>query len=599
MPKIDIENLTDEQKVELIKNRWDSSDTIWDIIDRVYKRNTKIYSNKADWLDNIVYKRKPWTVQANRIFTNMEAVINSLIANPAGINVLPGRDGVEAQNLASTLESYFKKKFEDINFKEITRMALRNLYFSRLLVIKPYWDSEINDFCFRAVDSRKVRFGKNARNESESEFAIEEIEDNLCSIIDRFPKKKAELMKKFGMKDDDELYIKNPETKYKEAWIGDYVIFAMENIILDTIKNPYWDWDGILVTEDERNQIDQAEPGKTKEVLSSIKLEQLNRQPTEEGVYEDGQNYEAYYFNYFNAPRKPYVFATIFNNENSPIGRTDMITLSADLQRGIDKRKMDIDENCEMVNGMLKIDSEVMGKSDAQRIAFETKGMIWGRGVKEGVTREVGQGLPQMVFDDMIDSRSEIDNIMAASSAFRGEREGQETKAGRLALIQQSYLRLNELVQVVDYVNKECFDWALQLAKTRYTEPHYAKWVGHNGAQQIISILQDDIEDGQEIRVVSGKTLPEDEQFRFEQAQVDVQAGLISPVDYVRIAKYDDPKEIAKNNVIYKQNPAEAVGIAPEEMPMPSQPGEFSPEQMENILSQPPIPPTTANPVQQ
>jgi hypothetical protein len=28
---------------------------------------------------------------------------------------------------------------------------------------------------------------------------------------------------------------------------------------------------------------------------------------------------------------------------------------------------------------------------------------------------------------------------MAASSAFRGEREGQETKAGRLALIQQSY----------------------------------------------------------------------------------------------------------------------------------------------------------------
>ena len=160
MPKIDIENLTDEQKVELIKNRWDSSDTIWDIIDRVYKRNTKIYSNKADWLDNIVYKRKPWTVQANRIFTNMEAVINSLIANPAGINVLPGRDGVEAQNLASTLESYFKKKFEDINFKEITRMALRNLYFSRLLVIKPYWDSEINDFCFRAVDSTKVRFGR-------------------------------------------------------------------------------------------------------------------------------------------------------------------------------------------------------------------------------------------------------------------------------------------------------------------------------------------------------------------------------------------------------------------------------------------------------
>ena len=67
---------------------------------------------------------------------------------------------------------------------------------------------------------------------------------------------------------------------------------------------------------------------------------------------------------------------------------------------------------------------------------------------------------------------------------------------------------------------------------------------------------------------VRGKKVPDDEQFRFEQAQVDVQAGLISPVDYVRIAKYDDPKEIAKNNVIYKQNPAEAVGIAPEKKPI-------------------------------
>lgn len=601
MPKIDIQNLTDQQKVDLVQNRWDSSSTVWEIIQRVYKQNTAVYANKGDWLDNIAYKRKPWLVQANRIFVNMEAVINSLIANPAGINLLPGRDGIESQNLASKLESYFRKKFEDLNFKETVRMALRNLYFSRLGVIKPYWDAEANDFAYRAVDPRKVRFAKHARNERESEFAIEEIEDNLCAIIDRFPKKEAELMKKFGLKDKNDLYIKNPDAKYQEAWVQDYVIFRMENIILDCIKNPYWDWDGILITEEEREQIEAAEPGKAKEVLTPIKLAQLDRQPIQapEGEapgatdpnenYEQGeqQNYDAYFFNYFDTPRKPYIYGTIFNNENSPVGRTDMITLSTDLQRGIDKRKMDIDENCEMVNGMLKVDAGVMGKSDAQRIAFETKGIIWGKGVKEGVTREVGQGLPQMVFDDMIDSRNEIDNIMAASSAFKGEREGQETKAGRLALIQQSYLRLNELVQVVDYFHKEAFEWALQLAKTRYTEPHYAKWTGPDDAQEIITILQDDIEDGQEIKVISGKTLPQDEQFKFEQAQADVMAGLISPVDYVRIAKYDDPKEIAKNAVVYKQNPAEAVGLAPDEIPLPSQPGEFSPDQMEAILSQP------------
>lgn len=587
MAKIDIEKLSDEQKVQLVDNRWQSSSELWDIISRVYKANTAVYENKGAWLENIPYKRKPWQVQANRIFVNMEAVINSLIANPAGINILPGREGIEFQDFASELESYFKKKFSDLNFKEIVRMGLRNLYFARLLVIKPYWDSEIDDFSFRAVDPRKVRVGKYARNELESEFAIEEIEDNLCAVIERFPEKKDLLMKKFGLKNEDDLYIKNPDVKYQEAWINDYVIFKLENIILDCIPNPYWDWDGVLITQDEKEQLEKATPQERRSILTPIKMEQEQRKAYSENPEMEQTEQEAYYFNYFDRPRKPYVIATIFNNENSPIGRTDMITLSAELQRGIDKRKMDIDENCEMVNGMLKVDAGTMGKSDAQRIRFETKGIIWGKNVKDGVTREVGNPLPEMVFNDMQDSRNEIDNIMAATSAFKGERDGQETKAGRLALIQQSYLRLNELVQLVDYVHKECYEWAMQLAKTRYTEPHYAKWMGNQEAQKVIEIMQDDFESGQEITIISGKTLPQDDEFKFEQAQADVQAGLISPVDYVRIAQYDDPKEIAKNAVLYKQNPVEAVGLAPEAVPLPAQPGEFQPDQMEAILSQP------------
>ncbi len=614
MAKINFEQLDDTDKSALVENRWTSSSELWDKVDKTYRTNTAIYENNAFWLANIPYKRRAWTVQANRIFVNMEAVINSLIANPAGLNLLPAREGVEAQEFAAKLENYFRKKFADLNFKETTRMGLRNLYFGRLLIIKSFWNSETNDFDFRAVDPRKVRFGKYSKKEKDSEFAIEEVEDNLCAVIERFPKKKSELMKKFGFAEDAkgiaELYIKNPDVKYKEAWIQDHVIFKLDNIILDTIKNPYWDWDGLLVTDEEEQQLTNANGVERRDILSPIKSEQDNRYaeqnqatPDQGEVSPDGVNpvepttkYKTYYFNYFDTPRKPYIFATIFNNENSPIGRTDMITLSADLQKGIDKRKMDIDENCEMVNGMLKVDAGVMGKADAQRIRFETKGIIWGKGVKDGVTREVGTPLPEMVFNDMTDSRNEIDNIMAATSAFKGEREGQETKAGRLALLQQSYLRLNELVQVVDFVSKECFEWALQLAKTRYTEPHYAKWVGHDEAQQILEIIQDDFEQGSEVTVIAGRSLPKDDVFKFEQAQVDVVNGFISPVDYVRIAQYDNPKEIAKNAVLYKQNPMEAAGIAPDKQPLPAQPGELQPDQMEAILSRPAPPVVTGEP---
>jgi hypothetical protein len=611
MAKTDISKFTESQLADLVNARWESSSEPWDIVERVYKQNTRIYANQADWVQLLPYNRKQWAVHANRIFVNMESVINSLIANPPGINVLPSRDGQIAQDFARKLESFFRKKYVDLNIKETMRMGYRNLYFGRLIVIKAFWNPTINDFDYRAVDPRKVRFGKYSRKEQDSEFAIEEIEDNLCAVIERFPAKKTDLMKKYGIADDAQLYIRNPDVKYKEAWIGDHVVFKIDNIILDTIKNPYWDWDGILITEEEEQQLEGSkdQPGlegdARRQALQQIKLQQDQRQaemkaaqavsqqaaqqneiagnprgtPGVQGA-PDVENpaeaqvetqptppqYKPYYFNYFDNPRKPYIFATIFNNKNTPIGRTDMITLSAELQRGIDKRKMDIDENCELVNGIIKVDASVMGKSDAQRIRFETKGIIWGKGVKDGVTRETGAALPQMVFEDMQDSRSEIDNIMAATSAFRGERQGQETKAGRLALVQQSYLRLNELVQLGDFVAKEIFDWGMQLAKTRYTEYHYAKWMGKEGAREVIELIQDDFETGSEVKIIAGKQLPVDEEFKFEQAQKDVQDGFLSPVDYLEIAQYDNAKDLAKNAVTYKINPGVAVNISPEEM---------------------------------
>lgn len=589
MANYDITKFEDTDKAKLVEARWTSSSELWETVTRTYEQNTAIYSNKSSWVNNLPYIRQRWVVRANRVFVNMEAVINSIIANPPGINILPARDGEPAQDFARQLESYLRKKFVDLNTKETMRKGYRNLYFGRLMVIKAFWNPTINDFDFRAIDPRKVRFGKYASKEQDSEFSIEEIEDNLCAVIERFPAKKQELMQKYGIQTDTDLYIKNPDVVYKEAWIGDYVIFKIENIVLDTIKNPYWDWEGILITDQEEQQLGNGdgslEGEQRRQLFQQIKMEQDSRkaemaqdvasqtpaEPTDDGQSSEPQEqqppkYKTYYFNYFNNPRKPYIFGTIFNNKNSPIGRTDMITLSAELQRGIDKRKMDIDENCELVNGIVKVDASVMGKSDAQRIRWETRGIIWGKGVKDGVTRETGAALPQMVFEDMQDSRSEIDNIMAASSAFRGEREGQETKAGRLALIQQSFLRLNELIQLGDYISKEMFDWSLQLAKTRYTEYHSAEMANKEGDREAIELIQDDIEIGNKVTIIAGKTLPVDDEWKFEQAQNDVKEGYISPIDYLEIAKYDNAKELSKNAVMYHLSPVSAVGLTPEEM---------------------------------
>lgn len=586
-----ISELTESQQVDLVNNRWSSSDTVWDTVKKTYDANLKIYKNEPEWLLQIPKKKSK--VRANRVFVNMEAVINSLIANPPKPTILPGRQTPQSKDLAIGQEKYFQIKYEERNVKEVVRKGLRNLYFSRLIVLKPFWDAKINDFNVRAVDPRKVRFNKSSTKEADSEFGIEEIDDNLLAVMRRFPKKKEALMAHFGFETEDEVLTQNPDVKYKEAWIRDHVIFTLDTIVLGVIKNPYWDWDGLLVTPEEDQLLNNAQDTESRRnVLSGIKNQQSGRKsavmqkaamvqeeqdvamgkittPTEWPVLEGAEemeSYQSYYFNHFDNPRKPYIFATVLNNENSPIGQTDFITQAAPLQENIDERKRDITENAKIVNGTILIDSTVMSKEDAQRLRYEAGGVIWGKGVVAGVKRETGPALPNFYIEDMGDSRQQIDDLMAASSAFKGQREGQETKGGRLALIEQSFLRLNELVQVVDYVSFELFNWFYQLAKVKYTEHHYAKTIGKEKAVEMLTLIQDDFEDGSEVRVIGGKTLPEDRQFKYTQAQEDMKNGVISPVDYFEAAGYDSPQEKAKNRVVYDLNKPIAVGITPEEL---------------------------------
>jgi len=131
-------------------------------------------------------------VRSNRIFTNVEAVINTLISKST-LNLKSKYQLVktpEAKELAIKQEGYFNKKYDDRNFKEIMRKGLRNLYLSRLIVLKPFWNAKINDFDAISVDPRKVRFAKNSTKEVESEFAIEEIEDSIANVIKKSLRKR-------------------------------------------------------------------------------------------------------------------------------------------------------------------------------------------------------------------------------------------------------------------------------------------------------------------------------------------------------------------------------------------------------------------------
>lgn len=579
-------DMKDEDLSALIENRWASSSTIWEEIKKITEKNQKVYDGKGEWLSKMRIAPTRPRVSSNRVFTNTEAVINSLIANPPKPNAIPSRKGDAAKKVATAIEKTLGIKYAKLNVKEVIRMVLRDLYFSRIFVLKPFWNNKTNDIDVRRVDPNKVRFASNAQNEIGSEFAIEEIDATVLKLIEMFPEKKDDIIKESGLS-EERIYIDNPACKYKEAWIGNDLCIKYKSFIIYKGKNPYWDWDGLIATREELLTLkeEDEEPigekiGRMREAKIEVETEggmvEREVQDVRKEEKESGVEYESYLFNYFDTPRKPYIFGTVLNNEEKPIGRTSFIEQASSLQELVDRAKYQIYLNMEMVNGITKVDSETgITKSDAQMLRYDAGGVLWGKGVNSGVTREFGNGLPAFVFQDMQDSREEIDNIMAASSAFRGEREGQETKAGRLALIEQSFLRLNEMVQSVDYMMQELFGWWTQLIKVNYTEKHLVKEFGTDEAVEIIELMRDDIEQGIEVRVIPGKTLPEDRRFMYDRAQADIAAGIISPLSYLEDAGYQNPKETAKSAYEWATNPAKVLGIEPEQPPeMPGMPPE-------------------------
>lgn len=584
--------MEDKQLVRIINNRYKSSEELNGRIKAFMKANEPMYragTHLDDYTQgNIpayIYKM-PWyrtKIRANRIFTNVEAVINSLIANPPQIELIPNREGEDAQELVADQEKLFTKKYADLNVKEQFRKGLRFLYLGRLIVLKPFWNPSINDFDVKVVDPRKIRISKKATKEEESDFIIEDIDDTLENLVSKFPSKKEGILKKVGYS-DDQLVEQPMDIIYQEAWLdyGKTVTWKFRDLILETRPNPYWDWEGLQASPEELFQLESLQGEERRLAIGQLRQrkEQIETTPNEgensvqEAPIEPDQSVQqpneqqpdnsTYYFNYFDKPRSPYIFATVLNYEQSPVGQTDFISQAASLQESVDKRKMQIDQNAQIVNGVTLVDASVMSKKDAAAITWETGGFVWGTNVLKGVKRETGSPLPEFVYQDMIDSREEIDNIMAATSAFRGEREGTETKAGRLALVEQSFMRLNELVQVIDYVSQELFSWFYQLAKVNYTEAHYTKIIGSDKAKKVLEIMQDDFLDGTEVKVIPGKSLPEDKQFKFQRAQEDVAKGIIAPIDYFKEANYTDPTGTAQRAVLFGMNPAKLTGIPDE-----------------------------------
>jgi len=564
---IDVSKLNDEQLVRLIDNRWKEAAPLWLEIKKAYEENKKRWQNNPDWLKSVPKKKSK--ARDNRIFLDTESVITNLTGRPSKPNVIPGNETDEAQTIADNLQDYFLERYRQIQLKKKMRKGLRFLFFSRLIVFKIFWDPVKDDYDQKPVHPLSVRFTPvNATDISEVEVFMEEIKIPISKMIERFPDKEEKILKMTGFPNMETLQITNPKETYYEVWLGNWVVYKFRNSILKKEPNPYWDWEGVKMLEREMRETERK-PGAGKRVMMA-KIKTKGWQDWRRKAEAKGAiGYETVFYNHFRTPRPPYLFGSVFEEEDKPIGETSLIEQASSLQEEIDKRKRQFSDNAEMMNGVWKIDTEIatgFSKADAQRAKANPSGIIYGKGVKEGVVRETGKELPSFLQNDLIHSISEVDNIFGTQPTFRGELAGSETATGRAIAREQSYQRLNELIDLVDSLHEQSYNWWLQMMKVRYTEEHLGNVIGRNKAVETMGFMQDDFDEGMEVRVVPGQIMPEDRFYRAERATEAVQAGILDPLSYFEITDWDNPMEQAKRLIMFQANPFSIIDLDDEDI---------------------------------
>ncbi len=460
----------------------------------------------------------------NILYRNLETIISIITAKRREPIVLPAQETDESKELAQKTQQHLTWKWSDedmaIKFEDWVRAA----YLDRIGVLKIRWDYERDDYAIENKRPQEIMIDKDAKDEYGAKFIIEFKEDSLDELITLFPKAKKDLLKQFG----DKL---GTQIKYLEYWTNEFVVMKVNSIVLEKKKNPYWNWD-------EKNR---------KENLAKLKEQWMAK--------VKDQKLKNLLLNYFNEPRKPYVILSLKNLGKGIYADTTDFEQGKRGQDIVNRRKRQIDKAAIHGLGREVYSGSYITKEEAKKSISNPNAPMWLEkgNPQEAVSHIAPEPMSEVIWNDLNDTKNELDNTMGTHGTTRGERGAQETAAGRTLLREGDLGRIDLSVRRIDKKLELLYCWMLQMAKVFYDEAHWSKILGSEGAATYLKFSSDDIEDGQEIIVKSELTA--DKATQRQEATDRMVAKVIDPLTYFEKFDETNAKEMARRVVYYTMDP--------------------------------------------
>lgn len=552
--------MEDKDVLQLIREPITKSEAYWNNTFGLAKVRE---SNKNLWLplhykDKDVYDyQEEYMYQDNRIFSSIETIVSMINTRIAQPEVTPAQDTITSLQIAKDLSKALFAHAEKYQVDDIFRVAARNLLLSRVGWVKLRWDihaGENGDAVPEHVPPEDMIVDMDAKWNEVPRFIGQRIHNKTGDdLVALYPEKEQEIYKmlgvaRFNSKGDLVAYKSQLAKKvelievwftYFDAEAGTYagavcVVDDKFQTVLDKQKNPNWNYEDKMPAEGE----EVGSEGKKDDDVRSI--------------------------NFLDRPEPPFFNLNYLNDGSSFIDQTSMVEQAAPLQHILDRRGFQIMENAEMSGSGMVFNTNMITKEDIAKLVGAPDEKVGVKGdVRSAFMRIPPPPLPNYVIEDKMDARQAMDNIFATHEITRGESSANKTLGQDKMQFQQNATRMNDIARSIERMATRYYRYLVQMMKVYYTEEHYFKAAGEDGQFDFVVMKGDLIEDGIDIRVEAGSTMPIDRETQLKWSETLMGGGLIDPLSLYEVASggsLPSPKKMLERFMLYKTDPLAFMG---------------------------------------
>jgi hypothetical protein len=437
----------------------------------------------GDQLDDKDFLKNDTKIVDNRLFSSTRAILSYATGQLAKPDITPSKgDEIYLKGARDTGSALYQHASDEkVDFK--VRAAVMNLISRKRGYLKLRFDPTIGlngDIVSEVCNPEDIIIDRFAGYLHNPKKIYHRIQCTIDDLVSRFPDKKDRIYQAFNIQRG--IYSQRSRMiTYFECWFtymgkdnmpkeGVCWFIHDKHLILDKMPNPNWVY------------------------LKTHKKEM-----------------EA---NVMSMPPKPFVIFNYINTGHSYIDETCLVEQAMPLQKALNKRLRQINENADYVNGRWLADKNAFTQEDARAVVNKGARTVAladfsknGAPLQNVAPNQLGAWVENTVYDN----RNEIDGMMGTPSQFKGSQPDAKDTLGRdLMIKQQAGALQDDLVRSISMAMEEYYKILLQMMRVYYTDDYWFQCKGGDGKYEFILINGDKIDSNVKVSVQTDSTLPLD-----------------------------------------------------------------------------------------